>query len=114
MATRLAAESDPEGQRRATKPSPRKRTRRPPAAPSNVLILVVPSLVLHSSLLPAFHAHFATYGTLHAWTPLPAFGRVVCVYETEAEAQAARNEMDGFFWADEVDLKARGLDPGQA
>ncbi|GAA5978607.1 hypothetical protein JCM10908_004420 [Rhodotorula pacifica] len=90
------------------------RTRRPPPAPSNVLILVVPSLVLHSSLLPAFHAHFATYGTLHAWTPLPGLGRVVCVYGDEKEAQAARDEMDGFFWADEVDLKARGLDPGQA
>ncbi|GAA5879879.1 hypothetical protein JCM3774_002268 [Rhodotorula dairenensis] len=92
----------------------RVRVRRSPPAPSNVLILVVPPLVLHSSLLPAFHAHFATYGTLHAWTPLPGLGRVVCVYETEQEALAARSEMDGFFWADEVDVRARGLDPGQA
>lgn len=105
--TTAAAVGTPRSRRRV-------RVRRPPPAPSNVLILVVPPLVLHSSLLPAFHAHFASYGTLHAWTPLPGLGRVVCVYATEQEAHAARSEMDGFFWADEVDVRARGLDPGQA
>lgn len=94
--------------------TPRKRTRRAAVAPSNVLILVVPSLVLHASLQPAFHAHFASYGTLHAWTPLTGLGRVVCVYGDEREAQAAKDEMDGFFWADESDAQARGFDPGQA
>ncbi|GAA5966797.1 hypothetical protein JCM8115_002273 [Rhodotorula mucilaginosa] len=108
---------EPSPSPRPAAPARRRRRRRlcrPPPAPSNVLILVVPHLVLHSSLLPAFHAHFASYGTLHAWTPLPGLGRVVCVYDQEREAQAARDEMDGFYWADEADLTARGLDPGQA
>lgn len=83
--------------------TPKRRTRRPPPAPTNVLVLVLPSLLFSSDLLPLFHAHFASYGTLHAWTPLEKFGRVICVYDDEDEARKARDEMDGFVWEEDGD-----------
>ncbi|BGP29802.1 hypothetical protein JCM10296v2_001548 [Rhodotorula toruloides] len=83
--------------------TPKRRTRRPPPAPTNVLVLVLPSLLFSLDLLPLFHAHFASYGTLHAWTPLEKFGRVICVYDDEDEARRAKDEMDGFVWEEEGD-----------
>lgn len=80
--------------------TPRRRARRTPPAPTNVLVLVLPALLFSPGLLPLFHAHFASYGTLHAWTPLEKFGRVICVYDDEGEARRARDEMDGFVWED--------------
>ncbi|BGP22562.1 hypothetical protein Rt10032_c08g3431 [Rhodotorula toruloides] len=83
--------------------TPRRRSRRPPPAPTNVLVLVLPSLLFSPDLLPLFHAHFASYGTLHAWTPLENFGRVICVYDDDDVARRARDEMDGFVWEEDGD-----------
>ncbi|BGP45771.1 hypothetical protein JCM10450v2_001601 [Rhodotorula kratochvilovae] len=80
-------------------PTRRRRTRLPPPEPTNVLILVLPPVFW--PILPLLHAHFANYGTLHAWTPLERFGRVVCVYNDAAEAHRGKDEMDGFVWEDE-------------
>ncbi|GAA5821184.1 hypothetical protein JCM3770_002271 [Rhodotorula araucariae] len=79
--------------------TPTRRRRLPPPLATNTLILVLPPVFW--PIVPLLHAHFATYGTLHAWTPLERFGRVVCVYESDAEARRGKDEMDGFVWEDE-------------
>ncbi|GAA6000832.1 uncharacterized protein JCM10292_006450 [Rhodotorula paludigena] len=89
----LATQSQP------TRAPRRRRRAAPPPEPTNTLIVVVPPRL--NPLLPLFHAHFATYGTLHAWTPLERFGRVVAVYDDPLECTRAKAEMDGFVWEDE-------------
>ncbi|GAA6026763.1 hypothetical protein JCM8097_005844 [Rhodosporidiobolus ruineniae] len=81
--------------------STRKRPRRPRPVPSNTLLLVLPPLLFSDALLPLFHAHFHSYGTLLSWTPLERLGRVVAVYDDDEGATEAKNEMDGFVWEDE-------------
>ncbi|BGP13600.1 hypothetical protein JCM10213_007776 [Rhodosporidiobolus nylandii] len=86
-------------------PSPTKR-RRPTAAPppSSSLVILLPPLLFSPALLPLFHAHFASYGALLTWTPLPHLERVVAVYDSEESAREARDEMDGFVWEDEDEV----------
>ncbi|KPV75695.1 uncharacterized protein RHOBADRAFT_52730 [Rhodotorula graminis WP1] len=95
----LHSTTDARPQAQATR---RRRARGPPPAPTNSLILCLPPSRVLDPLLHLLHAHFASaYGTLHAWTPLVSFGRVVAVYATEDEAARAKGEMDGFVWEDE-------------
>ncbi|GAA5920230.1 hypothetical protein JCM1841_000431 [Sporobolomyces salmonicolor] len=77
------------------------RTRHSKPTPTNSLILVLPPLLFSPSLLPLFHAHFGTYGTMLSWTALERLGRVLVVYEEAEEAANAKQEMDGFVWEDE-------------
>lgn len=88
-----------------TSPSPlTSSSKRPraPSPPSNTLVLVLPPLFFSEpTLLPLFHLHFQSYGTVVSWTPLPHWERVVAVYQEGEDAEEARDEMDGFVWEDQ-------------
>ncbi|GAA5976972.1 hypothetical protein JCM11641_002213 [Rhodosporidiobolus odoratus] len=80
-------------------------TCRTPSPPSNTLIVQLPPLLFSPDLLALFQLHFASYGRVISWTPLPKYDRVVVVYQQSDDAREARDEMDGFVWEDEHELQ---------
>jgi hypothetical protein len=38
--------------------------------------------------------HFASYGEINQWVPLPGFGRIITVYESEHCAETAKQQSD--------------------
>lgn len=81
--------------------------------PSNTLVCLFPPALFGPELLPLFEAHFSSYGTVAAWTPLERLGRVLVVYEDVESATAARREMDGFVWEDDDDAGPTSTDSQQ-
>ena len=44
----------------------------------------------HDSVLSALREHFETFGSLVHWVALPSFGRILVIYEYEADAEKAK------------------------
>ena len=62
---------------------------------TNTLILVnVPSELFAPNLLAALRRCFAAYGSILAWAPLHGFRRIIAVYELDAQARAAKVQLD--------------------
>jgi len=38
--------------------------------------------------------HFASFGDINQWVPLPGFGRIIIVYESEHHAEAVKQQSD--------------------
>ena len=38
--------------------------------------------------------HFASYGEINQWVPLPGFGRIIIVYESEHRAETVKRQCD--------------------
>jgi len=38
--------------------------------------------------------HFATFGNINQWVPLPGFGRIIIVYDFEQQAELAKQKSD--------------------
>lgn len=62
---------------------------------SNTLALLLPSQSLFAHpILAILKDFYASYGTLAHWAPVKGFGRVILVYEDEADAVRAKKEGD--------------------
>lgn len=63
--------------------------------PTNTLALLLPHpFLFHPPILALLRAHYASYGNLHTWAPIRAFGRVILVYYTDDDAMRAKREGD--------------------
>ncbi|KAG8885972.1 carbohydrate-binding module 1 protein [Tulasnella sp. 331] len=69
---------------------------------SLILTSLSPSF-FYPEVLDALHAHFSSYGHLHSWAPITAFGRIMMVYWHSEDAEQAKLECDGMVLADEDD-----------
>ncbi|TYJ55624.1 hypothetical protein B9479_003656 [Cryptococcus floricola] len=74
---------------------------RPPAPstiphdPTNTLALLLPHPNLFSPpVLSLLRAHYEQFGRIAHWAPVRGFGRVIVVFESEEEAEAAKAEGD--------------------
>ncbi|KAI0062072.1 Calcipressin [Artomyces pyxidatus] len=69
-----------------------------PSSPTRTNTLVLTSLpepYFHPIVMSALRDHFETYGEVHTWAPIRAFGRVILVYRSEEDAEEAKLHCDG-------------------
>ncbi|KAJ7191521.1 Calcipressin-domain-containing protein [Mycena haematopus] len=62
---------------------------------TNTLALTpLPKEFFQPLILNLLRDHFATYGQLNRWVPLPGFGRIIVVYMQEDDAETAKIHSD--------------------
>ncbi|KAL7410168.1 Calcipressin-domain-containing protein [Mrakia frigida] len=71
----------------------------PPLLPApertNTLALLLPHpFLFHPPILALLRSHYETFGTIHTWAPIRAFGRVIVVFDDEEGAMRAKREGD--------------------
>ena len=67
----------------------------PPSEPTNTLAVTsVPKYFFEPYILNLLRAHFTSYGEINQWIPLPGFGRIIIVYESEHHAEAVKLQCD--------------------
>ncbi|KAJ7221547.1 Calcipressin-domain-containing protein [Mycena pura] len=54
----------------------------------------IPKDFFQPLLLDVLRSHFATYGDINRWVPLPSFGRIIVVYTRDDDAEAAKLHSD--------------------
>lgn len=54
----------------------------------------IPKEFFEPLLLDVLRGHFATYGQINRWVPLPGFSRILIVYTHEEDAEAAKIHSD--------------------
>lgn len=69
---------------------------------TNTLILtsLSPSF-FYPDVLNALREHFSSFGQLHSWAPITAFGRIIMVFWHSEDAEQAKVECDGMVLADD-------------
>ncbi|KAJ7243727.1 Calcipressin-domain-containing protein [Mycena rebaudengoi] len=67
----------------------------PCSAPTNALAITpLPRDFFQPRILDVLRAHFASFGTLSRWVPMPGFGRILVVYTRAADAETAKRHCD--------------------
>lgn len=71
----------------------------PPSPPPSVLtntlaVTSLPKSFFEPFFLNLLRDHFASYGDINQWVPLPGFGRIIIVYESEHDAEAVKRKCD--------------------
>lgn len=68
----------------------------PPASePTNTLAVTsLPRSFFDPLILNMLRNHFASFGDINQWVPLPGFGRIIIVYESELDAETAKRQCD--------------------
>ncbi|KAJ7447211.1 Calcipressin [Mycena latifolia] len=65
-----------------------------PERTNTVAITSIPKEFFQPLLLGVLQDHFATYGQINRWVPLPGFGRIIVVYTREDDAETAKIHCD--------------------
>lgn len=69
---------------------------------TNSLILTsLSQSFFYPEVLDALREHFTSFGPIHSWAPITAFGRVIMVYWHAEDAEQAKIECDNMVLADE-------------
>jgi len=63
---------------------------------NTVIITGLPQQFFHPLVLNTLKACFAAYGPIHSWVPLKNFYRTIVVYYHDDDAEAAKQEYDGY------------------
>ena len=67
----------------------------PLSEPTNTLAVTsVPKYFFAPFILNMLRDHFASYGEINQWVPLPGFSRIIIVYEAEHYAESAKLQSD--------------------
>jgi hypothetical protein len=68
----------------------------PPASePTNTLAVTsLPRSFFEPVIMNMLRDHFASYGEINQWVPLPGFGRIIIVYESEHDAETVKRHCD--------------------
>ncbi|KAJ7084817.1 Calcipressin [Mycena belliarum] len=61
---------------------------------NSLAVTSLPKEFFQPLLLDVLHNHFATYGHINRWVPLPGFGRILIVYTREDDAETAKVHCD--------------------
>jgi hypothetical protein len=61
---------------------------------TNTLAVTIPKGFFQPLLLDLLRTHFAIYGHINRWVPLPGFGRIIVVYTREDDAEKAKIHCD--------------------
>lgn len=65
------------------------------AEPTNTLALLLPHpFLFHPPILALLRTHYASFGSIHTFAPIRAFGRVIIVYADDESAMRAKREGD--------------------
>ncbi|KAJ7491084.1 Calcipressin [Mycena latifolia] len=73
---------------------------RSPSSPNDIqrtntlAVTSIPKDFFQPLLLGVLQNHFATYGQINRWVPLPGFGRIIIVYTREDDAETAKIHCD--------------------
>ncbi|KAG6900356.1 hypothetical protein C0993_011987 [Termitomyces sp. T159_Od127] len=87
-----------------------------PQQTNTITVTRVPKDFFHPVLLDLLRGHFATYGEINRWAPLPGFGRIIIVYRFEDNAESAKQHCDRIVIqrsqdGSEVELRVYRADP---
>lgn len=94
-------------------PPPLSPSTRTPPTPTNTLALLLPHPFLFDpSILALLRDHFASFGDLHTFAPIRAFGRAILVYWKEEDAMRAKREGDRLQIGGERDPAGEGQSQG--
>lgn len=77
--------STPSSQSTALEPSQKTNT---------IAVTSLPKAYFDQVILDVLHKHFATYGDINQWVPLPGFSRIIVVYNNEDDAELAKTNSD--------------------
>ncbi|KAF9464581.1 Calcipressin [Collybia nuda] len=93
-------------------PSPPRSTQRT----NTITVTSLPKSFFHPLVLDVLRSHFATYGEINRWVPLPGFGRIIIVFRYEDHAESAKQHCDpivlqGSHDRSEVVLRVYRADP---
>ncbi|KAJ7700856.1 Calcipressin [Mycena rosella] len=61
---------------------------------NTLAVTSIPKEFFQPLLLDVLRNHFATYGQINRWVPLPGFGRIIIVYTREDDAETAKIHCD--------------------
>lgn len=77
-------------------PSSQSPPRSPPRsqATNTVTVTALPKSFFDPLILNLLREHFASYGEINQWVPLPGFGRVIVVFEEDHSAEMAKQHSD--------------------
>ncbi|RXW18187.1 hypothetical protein EST38_g7668 [Candolleomyces aberdarensis] len=79
-----------------TLPSSQSPPRSPPKSQetNTVTVTALPKSFFDPLILNLLREHFASYGEINQWVPLPGFGRIIVVYEEDHSAEMAKQHSD--------------------
>ncbi|KAH9483642.1 hypothetical protein JR316_0003112 [Psilocybe cubensis] len=89
----------------------------PVLEPTNTLAVTsLPKSFFDPLILNMLRDHFASFGDINQWVPLPGFGRVIIVYEYDHHAELAKAKsdpiiIDGGFDSSQIVLRVYRADP---
>ncbi|KAJ7063653.1 Calcipressin [Mycena amicta] len=63
-------------------------------ATNTLAITALPKDFFEPTLLAVLRAHFATYGNINRWVPLPSFSRIIVIYSNNDDAETAKTHCD--------------------
>lgn len=61
---------------------------------NTLAVTSLPKTFFHPLVLDVLRSHFASFGEINQWVPLPGFGRIIIVYHEEDCAEAAKRLCD--------------------
>lgn len=86
-------------------PSSRLSSSPPPSQKTNTITVTgLPKSFFHPLVLDVLRTHFAAYGEINRWVPLPGFGRIIIVYNLEDSAESAKLHCDPIVFQGPLDL----------
>ncbi|PPQ82377.1 hypothetical protein CVT25_008338 [Psilocybe cyanescens] len=89
----------------------------PVLEPTNTLAVTsLPKSFFDPLILAMLRDHFSSFGDINQWVPLPGFGRVIIVYESDHHAELAKSRsdpiiVDGAFDSSQTVLRVYRADP---
>lgn len=71
----------------------------PPSPPTDqatntLAVTSLPKSFFDPVIMDMLRDHFASYGEINQWVPLPGFGRIIIVYESERRAEMVKRQCD--------------------
>jgi hypothetical protein len=71
----------------------------PPSPPlteltNTLAVTSLPRSFFEPFIMDMLRDHFASYGEINQWVPLPGFGRIIIVYESEHCAETVKRQSD--------------------
>jgi Calcipressin len=71
----------------------------PPSPPTSQLtntlaVTSLPRSFFDPVIMDMLRDHFASFGEINQWVPLPGFGRIIIVYESEHHAEMVKRQCD--------------------
>ncbi|RDB19352.1 Uncharacterized protein C13G6.15c [Hypsizygus marmoreus] len=74
-----------------------RRSPSPPQYPqktNSIAVTSLPKSFFDPLILDVLQSHFASYGEINRWVPLPGFGRIIVVFRHEDHAETAKQRSD--------------------